>query len=90
MADQDEVLPPEQVEVEISVAAHTIIVKAAGSLADVAAQALGLYEQTRLDAKRIPIGFDNAGGQVERAEAPDYSGLREEWGEDDRVGRKPA
>lgn len=75
-------------EVEITVAGHTIVVKAPAPLDEVAAQALGLYEQTKGSARRIPMGFDVGGGQVERAAQTDYTGLTEDWGDEDaRLGR---
>lgn len=63
------------VEIEISVAGHTVIVKAARSMEDVAAQAVQLFERTQRSAMRIPIGFAVTGGQFELTEQPDYSSV---------------
>jgi hypothetical protein len=72
---------PAMVEVEITVAGHTIRVNAPRAMEDVAAQALGLYEQTKLSAKNIPIGFDAMGAQIERVEQPDHTQRSvEPWG----------
>lgn len=49
-------------EVEITVAGHTIAIKATAPMDEVAAQALGLFQQTQEYAKRAPIGFDTPGG----------------------------
>lgn len=90
MAEEDDAPPtPEITEVEITVAGHTIIVKSAAALDEVAAKALGLYEQTKIDGKRIPVGFDNTAAQVERADPPSYTGLSEGEDEDARMGRQP-
>lgn len=85
--------PPGLNKVEITVAGHTVIVESADPLADVIGYALGAYEQTRLEAKAIPFGFDIGIAQVERA--PDWSGHRQEWEPDDawrvdRQQRQPA
>jgi len=90
MAKQDEAPEPipEVTEVVIEIGGHCITVKSPRPMEDVAAQAFGLYEQTREDAKRIPIGFDVGGGQFERAEERDFSTL--DAGEEEdraRVGR---
>lgn len=73
MADDEAPDTPPVTEVEITVGGHSIIVKAAEPLAEVAAQALGLYEQTRLSAEKIPFGFGATGGQVEMREQPDLT-----------------
>lgn len=65
--------PTDPVEVEISVAGHTVIVKASRSLEDVAGQALQLFERTQKSARHIPIGFAVTGGQFELTEQADYS-----------------
>jgi hypothetical protein len=62
---------PPMTEVEITVGGHTIIVKAAEPMADVAAQALGLYEQTQLSAEKIKFGFDVTSSQIELREQQD-------------------
>jgi hypothetical protein len=71
MADDEPPEPPPVTEVEITVGGHTIIIKSVEPLAEVAAQALGLYEQTRLAAEKIKFGFDANASQVELREQPD-------------------
>jgi hypothetical protein len=73
MAEDEAPEPSPLTEVEITVGGHTIIVKAPESLADVAAQALGLYEQTKLDGEKIKFGFDANASQVELRDQPDLS-----------------
>lgn len=74
-------------EVEITVAGHTITVKAHAPMSDVAEQALTLYRKTRLAAKRIPFGFDSAASQVEAVPTPNYGGNLDGWeGDDARLG----
>ncbi len=65
--------PPPIAEVEITVGGHTIIVKAAEPLADVAAQALGLFEQTQLPAQKMKFGFDANSSQIELRPQPDLA-----------------
>ncbi len=60
--------PPGTNKVEITVAGHTVLVESADPLVDVVGYAMGIFEQTAAAARRIPIGFDIAGGQFERAE----------------------
>lgn len=59
--------PSPSTEVEITVAGHTIAVKAAEPLAVVAEQALALFHLTARYARRAPIGFDVGGGQFDLA-----------------------
>lgn len=81
--------PPGTNKVEITVGGHCVVVESAEALADVVGYALGIYEQTTDAAKRIPMGFDVASGQFERAEPyREPTGL-EGWEDDDarRMGR---
>lgn len=73
-------------EVEITVAGHTITVKAAVSLDDAAKVAYDLYKKTRLAATKIPFGFDTSAAQIEKAEQPDYAGPLEGDEEDRDAG----
>jgi hypothetical protein len=79
--------PPGTNRVEITMAAHTVI-ESADPLADVVGYAMGILEQTREYAKRIPLGFDVGVAQVERAAPYREPSTLEGW-EDDH-GRKPA
>jgi hypothetical protein len=65
--------PPPVAEVEITVGGHTVIVKAAEPLAKVAAQALGLFEQTQLPAATMKFGFDANSSQIELRPQPDLA-----------------
>lgn len=69
-ADSDATAPPPPGtnKVEITVGGHTIVVESTDPLADVVGYALGIYDQTKDAAKKIPFGFDATGGQFERAE----------------------
>lgn len=86
--------PPGLNKIEITVAGHSVVIESADPLADVIGYALGVYEQTRLEARRIPLGFDVGVAQVERA--PAYVDPRQESWEDedarrlDRHQRQPA
>lgn len=73
MPEDEPAEPTPITEVEITVAGHTISVKAPAPMADVAEQALRLYRQTALSARNIPFGFDATGGQVELREQADLS-----------------
>lgn len=77
--------PPGLNKVEITVAGHTVLIESGDPLEDVVGYALGVYEQTRLEAKRIPLGFDVGVAQVERA--PAYVDPRQEQWEDDDARR---
>lgn len=83
--------PPGTNKVEIVVGGHSVTVESSEPLADVVGYALGIYDQTKDAAKRIPLGFDVTGGQFERAEVYVDSG-GQSWGDDDarRMGRQPA
>ena len=75
-------------EVEITVAGHTVTVKAHAPMPDVAEQALALYRKTKLAAKKIPFGFDSTASQVETVPASEYGGNLDSWeGDDARLGR---
>ena len=79
--------PTPPTEIEITVAGHTVTVKATAPMGEVAAQALDLFERTRGAARRIPIGFDTNASQVELAPAVAYGGALQEWGaEEDHAG----
>lgn len=65
--------PPPVAEVEITVGGHTIIVKAAEPLAEVAAQAFGLFQQTQLPAEKLKFGFDANSSQIELRPQPDLA-----------------
>lgn len=92
MGDEESPDPTPVTEIEITVGGHTISVKAAAPMAEVAAQALGLYQQTRLEARQIPFGFDVNASQVELREQPDLGYRMDETDgpEEDRarMGRK--
>jgi hypothetical protein len=81
--------PPGTNKVEITVAGHTVAIESADPLADVVGYAMGLFEQTSEPAERIPFGFDNAGGQFERAEPYVEPSGMESWedGNARRLGR---
>lgn len=78
MVDEDASESTPITEVEITVGGHTICVKAAAPMADVAAQALGLYQQTQLEARKIKFGFDVTASQVELRDQPDHGWRMEE------------
>jgi hypothetical protein len=62
--------PREPAEVEVSVAGHCVRVRAAAPMGKVAETALDLFRRTSGDARRIPVGFDTVGGQIELADPP--------------------
>jgi hypothetical protein len=84
--------PPGTNKVELTVGGHSITVESGDPLADVTAYALLLYDRTKDAAKKIPFGFDVAGGQFERAEPYVEPGSAEGWedGHGGRMGRQPA
>lgn len=71
--------PPGTNKVEITVGGHSVVVESADPLVDVAGYALGMFEQTRDDAKKLPFGFDVAGGQFQHAEPYAEPGGMEGW-----------
>jgi hypothetical protein len=83
--------PPGANKVEIAVGGHSITVESAEPLAEVVGYALGIYDQTKDAARKIPFGFDVTGGQFELAE-PYVEVSQETAGGDDarRMGRQPA
>lgn len=91
MGDEESPEPTPITEVEITVGGHTICVKAAAPMADVAAQALGLYQQTQLAARQIKFGFDVNASQVELRQQPNLGyGMDEADGPEEdhaRLGR---
>ncbi len=84
--------PPGTSKVEITVGGHTVVVESAEPLSEVVGYALGIYDQTKDAAKRLPFGFDVSGGQFERAEPYLEPSGAAGW-EDEHAGRldrKPA
>jgi len=75
--------PPGTNKVEITVGGHTVAIESADPLADVVGYVMGLFEQTSEPARRIPFGFDNTGGQFERAEPYVEPSGMESWEDDD-------
>lgn len=84
--------PPGTNKVEITVGGHSVVVESTDPLVDVAGYALGMFEQTRDDAKKLPFGFDVAGGQFEHAEPYAEPSGMETWedGHARGLGRQPA
>jgi len=72
-AEDEQPESPPLTEVEITVGGHTIVVKAAAPMEDVASQALGLYESTKLPAETIRFGFQATSSQIELAPQPDLT-----------------
>lgn len=73
-------------EIEITVAGHTVSVKAAAPMNEVGELAYDLFRATEDTARRMPIGFDVVGGQIERAEPYFPPGRPSEWPDEDRGG----
>lgn len=78
--------PPGTNKVEITVAGHSVTIESTDPLAAVADCALDIFQRTAGYAKRIPIGFDVAGGQFERADPYREPRGLEGWEDDDARG----
>lgn len=78
--------PPGTNKVEITVAGHTVIIESPEALSEVIGYTMGIYEQTRDAATRIPFGFDTGAGHHERAEPYTEADNLQGW-EDDNARR---
>lgn len=85
--DDSGMMPAAPNKVEITVAAHTVVIESAEPLDDILGYALGLFQQTAASAARIPVGFDTTGIIAERGDPAPEPGTLEEGGHDDRVRR---
>lgn len=65
-----------------------MIIESASPLAEVAAYAFDIHRRTAAAARHIPVGFDTAGGQFERADPYTEPAVPSWEGDDDRqLGR---